>query len=107
MSRSGSNSRNAVLLGDVIRGVMRDAEMERQAPLDRVRQAWETVTEGMVARDSRVASLYRGTATIEVKSPPLCAELAQFRARRLLERVRLELKDEPVIKRLRFKLGAW
>ena len=101
--RPGSLSR----IGDVIDAFIRETEREAVGPTQRVKEAWNQLTTQKKIKNTRVSFFKEGNASIEVKSPPLCAELSQFRRRELLESMQRLLNDDPVVKELRFRLGAW
>ena len=102
-------SREPVPIGEILQEFLARTEREKVQPRHRVESAWRTVwaRESSDPDATRVAQWRRGIAYIEVKSPPLCAELSQFRRRDLEAALRRELGDEVAVKRLQFRLGAW
>jgi predicted nucleic acid-binding Zn ribbon protein len=100
-------SNQATPIGDIIGKFIRQTEEQAVKPMQLVRNAWEAVCKEKRIYGTRVVTFQEGKVAIEVKSPPLCAELAQFRRRELLEEMQRRLVSEPQVKELRFRLGAW
>ena len=94
-------------LGEIVRTVLEDKRRSQVEPRWRVMRAWETVAEARAIAGTRVATWREGIALIEVASPPLCAELIQFRRPELLDAMRAELDTNPPLKDIRFRLGAF
>ena len=100
-------SRRAVPIGEILDAYLAETERSSVKPLAVTKRAWETLTKARHIKGTRVASLKEGKVVIEVKSPPLVAELAQFRRRELLDALQRETRTETKIKDLRFRLSAW
>ncbi|MCA9322421.1 MAG: DUF721 domain-containing protein [Planctomycetes bacterium] len=106
--RDEGQPKGAQPIGEIVDALLRKTEAEALVPTQRVAAAWKRI----VARDhkitrTRLANFRRGVAVVEVVSPPLCAELAQFRRDQLLASLRQELEDNPPVRELRFRLGAF
>lgn len=100
--------REPVQLGELVEDLVRRTREDSVDPLRRIEAAWSELAariEGTA--DTRVAGFSRGVVSIEVKSPPLCAELAQFRRLRVLTDLRSAVGDTVKVKDVRFRLGAW
>ena len=100
-------SRQAVSIGEILDSFLSEAHRDSVRPMERLRASWERITEKKRIRGTRVVQVKQGRVTIEVKSPPLVAELAQFRRRELLNDLQRDLAGDPNIKTLQFRLGAW
>ena len=98
---------SAVPIGDILTDLIDAKEREAVRPIQRLQAAWATLQAAGRLEGTRIAGYRSGAAIIEVKSPPLCAELAQFRRREILGRLREELAGDPPLDELRFRLGAW
>jgi len=95
-------------IGEIVDEWVRKTERETLGPTQRVGAAWRRIaTKKQFPKTTRLAAFKRGTAVIEVTSPPLCAELAQFHRMDLLEELRSALNGDPMVKTLRFRLGAF
>ena len=95
-------------IGEIIDEWVRKTERESLGPTQRVGAAWRRIAAKRdIAKATRLAAFKRGSAVIEVTSPPLCAELAQFHRDTLLQELRRELDGEPGVQTLRFRLGAF
>ena len=94
-------------LGPIVRAYLDDKRRTQVEPRLRVLHAWERVAEAQGLRGTRVGAWREGVAVIEVASPPLCAELVQFRRLELLDAMREELDTSPPLKDIRFRLGAF
>ncbi len=106
--RSGGSSHDADSIGDILDAWLAKVERETMGPTQRVAAAWQgVIRENERFAKTRVAAFRSGVAVIEVASPPLCAELAQFQRSRLLERMQEFMEGEPVLRDLRFRLGAF
>ncbi|HGY92034.1 MAG TPA: DUF721 domain-containing protein [Planctomycetes bacterium] len=95
-------------IGDILDSWLAKVERETMGPTQRVAAAWQgVIRENERFKKTRVAAFRSGVAVIEVASPPLCAELAQFQRTRLLERLKEFMEGDPVVRDLRFRLGAF
>ena len=100
--------REPVSIGDLVEDLVNRTREESVDPLRRVEAAWAVVAARHgCGDDSRVAGFARGVVSIAVKSPPLCAELAQFRRLRVVADLRGAVGDSVRVKDVRFRLGAW
>lgn len=105
---SGENrSRRAVPIGEILDAYLAETEQSSVRPLARVREAWGAIVRDKRIHGTRVAAFQDGRAIIEVKSPPLVAELSQFRRKELLDAVQRFLTTDPKVRELRFRLSAW
>ncbi len=104
---SERRSRNAVPIGDILDAYLAETERSSVKPLAQVRHGWESLVQSKKLNGTRVASFKEGKVTIEVKSPPLLAELAQFRRKELLLTLQSTVSPEVSICDLRFRLSAW
>lgn len=77
----------------------------RQARLH-LEKAWETAVGPQAAAHTRLMGMRRGILEIEVDSPVLMQELANFHKRKLLEKLRGLLSGTTVTD-LRFKANSW
>lgn len=100
-------SRNAVPIGEILDAYIAETERSSVKPLAQVRHGWESLVQAKKLNGTRVASFKEGKVTIEVKSPPLLAELAQFRSKELLLALQTLVGGEARVSNLRFKLSAW
>ncbi|MFT7618841.1 MAG: hypothetical protein ACI97A_002489 [Planctomycetota bacterium] len=100
-------SRRAVPIGEILDAYIAETERTSVKPLAVTKRAWESIAKARHIKGTRIASLKEGKVIIEVKSPPLVAELAQFRRRELLDALQRETRAETQIKDLRFRLSAW
>lgn len=98
---------SAVPIGDILAEFLHAKEREAVRPIQRLEAAWKELQKTGRLDGTRVAAYRSGAAVIEVKSPPLCAELAQFRRREILARLQNELAGDPPLDELKFRLGAW
>jgi predicted nucleic acid-binding Zn ribbon protein len=71
----------------------------------RLEAAWAEAAGPEVARQTQVGTLRRGTLEVLVGNAALMQELAHFRKRSLLERLRRELSS-PTIHDLKFRAGV-
>ncbi len=95
-------------IGDILDTWLAKVERETMGPTQRVVAAWQgVIRENERLRRTRVAAFRSGVAVIEVASPPLCAELAQFQRSQLLERLNEFMEGDRVVRDLRFRLGAF
>ena len=102
------NRREPVHLGEIVEDLVRRTREESVDPLRRIEAAWSELAARMEgAGDTRVAGFSRGVVSVEVKSPPLCAEVAQFRRLRVLADLRAAVGESVRVKDVRFRLGAW
>ncbi|MEZ6196340.1 MAG: DUF721 domain-containing protein [Planctomycetota bacterium] len=99
--------RDPETLGEIVRGLLDVKRREQVEPRHRIINAWERITASRRISGTRVGGWKDGTAVIEVDSPPLCAELAQFRRIELLDALREELEGNPALRDVRFRLGAF
>jgi hypothetical protein len=98
--------RDALPIGEIVDGVLKQARSGTAADeRARLEEAWRKISDQVLLRHTRVGSWNRGVLVLEVKSPPLCSQLASFRSRRLLEDLRRELKEEIQVRELRFVLA--
>lgn len=67
-----------------------------------IAEAWRSISDERMLRWSRVGTYRSGVVTIEVTSPPLCSQLAGFRAQRLLLRLREAVGETAIVRELRF-----
>ncbi len=100
-------SRQAVPIGEILDTFLSEAHRDSVRPMERLRASWARITEKKHIQGTRVTQIRQGRVTIEVKSPPLVAELAQFRRRELLDDLQRDLSGEPKVRTLLFRLGAW
>ena len=94
-------------IGEILHEFLREKERDAVDPRQRVVRAWSAAIADDPAPGTRVTTFRKGIVTIEVKSPPLCAELSQFRRRDLLSRMQRSMGDGVIVKDLRFRLGSW
>lgn len=94
-------------LGEILDSFLSKKESEVVAPRQRVEKAWLKICEGLNIQGTRVAGFRTGEVQIEVASPPLCAELSQFRRAELEHQLATELGSTNPVKSLRFKLGVF
>jgi Dna[CI] antecedent DciA-like protein len=94
-------------LGPILRAFLDDKRRLQVEPRLRVVRAWDDLAEAQGLRGTRVAAWRESIAIIEVASPPLCAELVQFRRPELLDAMREALDAQPPLKDIRFRLGAF
>lgn len=102
-----SDHKGPEALGPILREFLEDKRRTQVEPRWRVQRAWETIAEQQSIAGTRLATWREGIALIEVASPPLCAELIQFRRTELLAAMRAELDTQPPLKDIRFRLGAF
>lgn len=108
MSRAErKGNRDAQRVGDILRGYLAHKETTAVVPRQRIEEAWTRLCRREGFGRTRIAGLRGKDVIIEVESPPLCAELAQFRSRELLQQMQRELGDHVRIDSLRFRLGAF
>jgi hypothetical protein len=94
--------REASSVGEVVDQLMsrlRPGEIDERAV---VADAWRQISDTPMLRFSRVGGFLRGVVTVEVSSPPLCSQLAGFRARALLDRLREKVGSEITVRDIRF-----
>ena len=77
----------------------------RQARLH-LEKAWENAIGPQSAPHTRLSCIRRGVMEIEVDNAVLMQELAMFRKRKLLARLR-ELLKNTTLNDLKFKAGSW
>lgn len=95
------------ILSEILGELLERQESEHVGPRRRVEAAWVAVARKLKLRGTRVAGYREGVAQIEIESPPLCAELSQFRRREVERAMEAELGEDNPIKSLRFRLGAF
>ena len=94
-------------LADILGPLLERQETEQVEPRRRVVAAWRRVAEKLGLRGTRVAGFRDGIVQIEIESPPLCAELSQFRRSEVERAMDAELGEDNPLKSLRFRLGAF
>ncbi len=94
-------------LSEILDTFLSQQESEHVAPKRRVERAWAAVCEHLDIRGTRIAGYRAGEVQIEVASPPLCAELSQFRRQELERALAAKLGSTNPIKSLRFRLGVF
>ncbi len=99
--------RKAVPIGEILDAYLAETERSSVKPLSLVKGAWGSICKTRHIQGTRVASFKEGKVTIEVKSPPLVAELAQFRRKELLDALQRALVVDAKVSDLRFRLSAW
>ncbi|MCB9833505.1 MAG: DUF721 domain-containing protein [Planctomycetes bacterium] len=98
---------SAVPIGEVLARILGAKERESVRPMQRLQAAWARLQTRGRLEGTRVSAYAAKAVVIEVRSPPLCAELAQFRRRELLSSLRAELGGDPPLDEIKFRLGAW
>lgn len=95
-------------VGDILDDLLERTARDSVAPMRMLVDAWgRLMKRDATLGSTRIAAYRKGVVVIEVSSPPVCAELAQFRRMEVLERLRRELREEVAVKELRFRLGAF
>ena len=94
-------------LGELIESYIRAKEAEVLEPRQRIEAAWARIVSAGLAPGTRVGGYRDGVLTVEVRSPPVFAELSQFGRRRLLDRLLEDVGGDAPIKDLKFRLGSW
>ena len=104
--RRRRESRGPIPLNEILDSVLDRAGRRNQGDFEVVRTAWDDLCAHEGIEQTRAVKYDRGTLAVEVVSPPLCAELAQFRGPALLASLRERVGDRPHVRRLAFRLGA-
>jgi predicted nucleic acid-binding Zn ribbon protein len=92
-------------IGDVLGRLFAARGWGRQQERLRYEKAWAEVA-GQFLEETRVLSFRRKVLEIEVRSPVLMQELAQFHKRRLLGLLKPLLKGVP-LSDIKFRTGVW
>ncbi|CAN5508634.1 hypothetical protein BH11PLA2_BH11PLA2_08670 [soil metagenome] len=93
-------------LSDVIGRLIIARGWGRNAERARLEGAWQAAATDIAVAETRVMSLRRGVLEVEVRSPILLQELAQFHKRRLLASLR-QMLPSITLSDLKFKSGTW
>jgi len=93
------------LLGEVLARLFAARGWGRRQGRLRLEEAWKESAGPEVAEHTRLGTLRRGVLEVLVDNAVLMQELAQFKKRRLLERLRTQL-PEITFTDLRFRAGV-
>lgn len=101
-----SRGGDAQAIGDILRILLKDANMSPRRRKAGVAEAWAAAVGSELAAETRPSTLQKGVLTVEVRSPALLHEFQGFRTEELLGRL-LEHDTTGRISGLRFRLGVF
>lgn len=93
-------------LSDILGRMFATRGWGRKSERERLERAWSEAVGDELSRQTRPGGLRRGVLEVEVRNAVLLQELAQFRKRELLTKLRTTLPGVTVTD-LRFRAGVW
>jgi predicted nucleic acid-binding Zn ribbon protein len=93
-------------IGDILAKLFATRGWGRKADQIQLEEAWLATIGPEFGPKTRINSLKRGIAEIEVNDPILLQELVQFHQQRLLTILKQKVTNKPV-KQIRFRFGNW